>query len=145
MKRISRSRPSPAIIVAVVALVAALAGTAVAGPDASTSALNRAKVKNIAKKQANKAVNAALPVTGADLGVVTTRTQTQTVNSGQRASTTVNCLPGERVLSGGFITDVDVGVVVEHDRKQGEGWFVQVFNFSGTNQTFTAEANCLAP
>jgi hypothetical protein len=53
--------PSPAILVGVLALVAALAGTAVAGPDASTSALSKKKVKKIAKKQANKAIDAAAP------------------------------------------------------------------------------------
>jgi hypothetical protein len=42
------------MVVAVMALVAALAGTAVAGPDASTSALNKKKAKKIAKKQINK-------------------------------------------------------------------------------------------
>jgi hypothetical protein len=47
-------QPSPALIVAVLALVAALAGTAVAGPDASTSAISKKKVKSIATKQINK-------------------------------------------------------------------------------------------
>jgi len=40
--------------VAVVALVAAVAGTAVADPVASTSAINKKKVKKIATKQINK-------------------------------------------------------------------------------------------
>jgi hypothetical protein len=151
VKRITHSRPSPAIVVAVVALAAALAGTAVAGPEASTSdtaskALKKAKKANKNAKAAKAEVQAVFPITGADLGVVNTRTQTETVNAGQSASTTVNCLPGERVLSGGFITDVQNNdVVVEQDRKQGEGWFVQVINFSGANHTFTAEANCLTP
>jgi hypothetical protein len=47
-------KPSPAILVAVLALVAALAGTAVAGPDASTSAITKKKVASIATKQINK-------------------------------------------------------------------------------------------
>jgi hypothetical protein len=46
-------RPSPAIIVAIVALVAAVAGTAVAGPGADTS-VSKKKTKQIAKKQVNK-------------------------------------------------------------------------------------------
>jgi hypothetical protein len=48
--------PSPAILVAMLALVAALAGTALAGPDATPSALTKSKVKKIAKKQINKLV-----------------------------------------------------------------------------------------
>jgi hypothetical protein len=49
-----RSRPSPALLVAVVALAAALAGTAVADPTGSVSGINKRKVKRIAKKQINK-------------------------------------------------------------------------------------------
>jgi uncharacterized protein (DUF2141 family) len=45
--------PSPAIVVAVLALVAALAGTAVA-EQATTSALTKKKVKKIANKQIDK-------------------------------------------------------------------------------------------
>jgi hypothetical protein len=52
--RETRARPSPAIVVAVLALVAALAGTALAGTGAGTSAINKKKVKKIAKKQINK-------------------------------------------------------------------------------------------
>jgi hypothetical protein len=47
-------RPSPALIVAVIALVAALAGTAVAA-DPSTRKITKSKVKTIAVKQINKA------------------------------------------------------------------------------------------
>jgi hypothetical protein len=47
------TRPSPAIVVAVLALIAAVAGTAVAGPDATTSALTKSNVKKIAAKQVN--------------------------------------------------------------------------------------------
>jgi hypothetical protein len=47
------ARPSPAIVVAVLALVAAVAGTAVAGDGASTS-VSKKKTKQIAKKQVNK-------------------------------------------------------------------------------------------
>jgi hypothetical protein len=49
-----RRWPSPAIVVAVLALLAALVGTAVAGPGAGTSAITKAKVKKVAKKQINK-------------------------------------------------------------------------------------------
>ena len=57
MRRISRSRPSPAFVVAVIALTAAFAGTAIAGPDAITSAVTKSKVKQIAKKQGKKQAN----------------------------------------------------------------------------------------
>ena len=56
MKRIRGSHPSPAIIVAVAALIAALAGTAVA-EEATTSAkpVTKKKVKKIADKRIDKA------------------------------------------------------------------------------------------
>ena len=61
MPPIKRAKPSPALIVAVVALVAGLAGTAVGG--ATISALNqqeRKQVRNIAKKQAKKQAKKAV-------------------------------------------------------------------------------------
>jgi hypothetical protein len=60
VRRIARSRPSPAIVIAVLALVAALAGTAVAGPGAGTS-VSKKKTKQIAKKQANKEITVRAP------------------------------------------------------------------------------------
>jgi hypothetical protein len=59
MTLLGKKRPSPALIVAVLALVAALAGTAVAAdPIATDSAVTKKKVKKIAKKQAKKYFNA---------------------------------------------------------------------------------------
>ena len=56
-----RSRLSPAMIVAVVALSLALAGSAVAGTDAIDKAINKSKVKTIAKKQASKQIDEKAP------------------------------------------------------------------------------------
>jgi hypothetical protein len=56
-----RTRPSAAMILACVALSFALAGSAIAGTDALTRAVSKSKVKKIAKKQANKAIDAAEP------------------------------------------------------------------------------------
>jgi hypothetical protein len=65
MKRLRDSQPNPALAVAVLALVAAVAGTAVAAdPVATTAALNRAektKVKNIARAQAKQQINKLAP------------------------------------------------------------------------------------
>ena len=55
MSRIKRARPSPAILIAVAALVAALGGSAVA--EVATTSLSKGetkKVKKLAKKQAKK-------------------------------------------------------------------------------------------
>jgi hypothetical protein len=58
MSRISRARPSPAMVVACVALSFAVAGSAIAGTEAVTSAITKKKVKKIAKRQANKRLKA---------------------------------------------------------------------------------------
>lgn len=142
MSRISR--PSPAIIVAVVALVAALAGTAVAGPGASTSAVDKSDVKRIATKKADKAVQAAFPITSADLGLVNTRTQNVNVPNNQPGSTTATCQTGERVLSGGVRHNGNF-IYVTESYKQGEGWFAKFENYSGTAANVTVEAYCLEP
>ena len=58
MKVSVTKRPSPAIIVAVVALAFAMVGTAVAGTDGLSAKLTKSKVKSIAKKQADKELKA---------------------------------------------------------------------------------------
>lgn len=75
----SRTRPSPAMIIAALALVLAMAGTAIAGPDAITSAITGSKVKKIAKKQAKKQIKKAAPglsVAHADTADLATDAQT---------------------------------------------------------------------
>ena len=57
MSRTPRMRPSPAMVVAVVALSFALVGSAVAGTDALKRAITKSKVRTIAAKQANKVLN----------------------------------------------------------------------------------------
>jgi hypothetical protein len=49
-------RPSPAVVLAVLALVAAVSGTAIADQDVATKAVSVSKVKRIAKKQANRQI-----------------------------------------------------------------------------------------
>jgi hypothetical protein len=53
-RRVRDSRPSPGLLLAVLALVAALAGTAVAGPGASTSKITKKKVAAIADQEINR-------------------------------------------------------------------------------------------
>ena len=67
MRRLTTSRPSPALIVAVLALVLAVAGTAIAGPQAMISGLTKSTVKKIAKRQATRAVDGRFPVDGSEI------------------------------------------------------------------------------
>ena len=54
-------KPSPALVVGLIALVLALGGTAVAGPDAFSRAVSKSQVKKIAKKQANSQITKLAP------------------------------------------------------------------------------------
>jgi hypothetical protein len=152
MSRISR--PSPAILVAVIALVAALAGTAIAGPGASTSAkaVTKAKVKTIAKKQVNK----VLPLGAADigpaavlanqLGQINERSQTFTINAGQSVAQTVSCQTGEKVISGGgrWNTEPLADIAfTQYDYRVDNGWRAGGANGTGANQQYTVYAYCL--
>jgi hypothetical protein len=127
---LSSLRQSPAIVVAALALVAAVGGTAIAGPGASTSAITKQKVKKVAKKQAKKQVNKKFPVTTANiadgavtngklaagavtaskLGALTVRLSNAEIvpadgapgnGLSQARSTEVSCNAGETALGGG--------------------------------------------
>ena len=50
-----RSRPSPAVVLAALALVFAMVGSAVAGTDGLSNKITKSKVKSIANKQIDKA------------------------------------------------------------------------------------------
>ena len=117
MRHMIRRRPSPALVVVVAALIAALGGTAIAGPSASTSAVSKKKVKKIAKKQVNKkfpigeldideaAVTTqklrAGSVTGGKLGLVVVRRNDVPLPDGGNVGGNAGCQPGEKMIGGG--------------------------------------------
>ena len=80
MKLSVTKRPSPAIVVAVVALAFAMVGTAVAGTDGLSAKLTKSKVKKIAKKQADKELKAN--VSGSHVNLADNATNA--TNGGQR-------------------------------------------------------------
>jgi hypothetical protein len=163
MRRIANSRPSPAIVVAIVALVAGLAGTAVAGPGAETSAVTKKKVKKIANRQINKRLpwgTAAIAdnaittpkiaddaVTAPKLAAITTRSATFNVPDGGYGEGTVQCQSGERALSGGVRIDntaLATFTPIVESHKEGNGWYARVNNGSGTgDRVATVEVYCL--
>jgi hypothetical protein len=160
MSSLRRSRPSPAIVVAVVALVAALAGTAVAADPLATTSVSKKKTKKIAKKQANKAVDAfaaaTFPIGGAELATIEERTASETLaplaDPLNPETATANCQTGERVISGGWTTELEqVGTDARvalpfEDRRSDNGWQASAINLSSTlTNELTAHAYCLAP
>jgi hypothetical protein len=117
MTRLRRSRPSPALVVA-------LAGTVGADPVAQTS-ISKKKTKKIARNQANKAVDApaeaVFPIGGGELGEITERSQTFQVTAGTTTSQTVNCEANERVISGGSRWDASTPHLRYHAGRQARG------------------------
>ncbi|HZA88609.1 MAG TPA: hypothetical protein VE401_00110 [Solirubrobacterales bacterium] len=154
MTRLKRSRPSPALVVGVLALVAALAGTAVAADPVATTSVSKKKTKKIARNQAIKqidlAFDEAFPVGGDELGAIDEHLQTVQIASGTAGEATVTCDdPGERVITGGWKWDNFPGApvpgITEIDKREGEGWRAGGFNITGATQPFTVYAYCIEP
>ena len=152
MNTIKRSRPSPALVVAIVALVAAFAGTAIAAP--GDDGLTKSKVKKIAKKKANQQINKQLPwgetdlgpdsVTSEQLAQVNTRTQQTTVPPAGFAGTEIvaNCQASENLIGGG-VRAPSGDILMGEEHQQGEGWRAEVHNFGANPEAVQVEAYCL--
>ena len=144
MRRVRPSRPNPALVVAVIALVAALGGTAVAADPVANTAISKKKTKKIANKQAQKVVDQTLPIDSSELASIETRSVSQSVTNNY-VELTANCQTDEKVLSGGYKTDnaalASFNLFPFESFKQDEGWYVRAF-VSGTF-TLTVEAYCL--
>ena len=152
-------RPSPAIIVAVVALVAALSGTALAAPG-DDDGLTKKDVKKIAKKKSNKQIDKRVPwgerdlgpnsVTSEQLSAFVTHQTVATIAPGTSETIVANCapaasdpsLPGENLISGGVRTGPGT-TSIEQSHQQGEGWSAEVRNDGGAPVEVQVEANCL--
>ena len=146
MHRTKRGRPSPAIIVAVLALVAALGGTAVA--EQATTSVSKKKTKKIAKRVANKAVDNALPIGSGELGTIVERNDETTIPVNTNGTAEVDCNTDETVISGGWRdnappTGANLAVVYE-DHRTSNGWRASARAF-GTARTIRVFAYCLQP
>jgi hypothetical protein len=155
MARLKRSRPSPALVVGVLALVAALAGTAVAADPVATTSVSKKKTKKIAKKQAIKQIDLAFddafPVGGDELGAIDEHSQSTTITANTTGTAEATCDdPGERVISGGWrdnapATTTSLAVPYEdHRTANATGWRASAIAL-GTDRTITAFAYCIEP
>jgi hypothetical protein len=129
------------MVVAIVALIAALAGSAVAAQPVT---------KSKAKKIANTQINKHLPIASGDLGTINVRSASQSVTNNY-VELTADCQSDEKVISGG--TKIDNAALAtfspyqfESHRKteaagQNEGWYGRAY-VAGTF-TYTVEAYCL--
>jgi hypothetical protein len=142
MRRILSRRPSPAIILAIVALVAALAGTAVAGGGFVTK-----KKFNKFKSQTNTQISTLSTQTSAAVkGPI--RYVTQTVSVPDAPATpvqaTASCPAGTKVLGGGAQTSVNsTSAFIDETGPAGQtGWEGKFDNGTGAPYTGTVTAIC---
>ena len=138
MRRIKRAKPSPALLVAVVALVAALGGGAVAG--VAVTSLNKEdkkQVKKIAKKLDKKIEltpgpkgDQGPPGKNAAENIVV---RESAVSSGLR---TAICMAGERVVGGGAATSPPAALSINGPTETSgtpSGWSAQAYDNAPTN------------
>lgn len=120
-KLLSR-RPSASMVVAIVALIAALTGTAIAGGGFVTT------------KKFNKRLNAAIGTTlqGPVTYVSTTTSIPPTPVGAQGTTVTATCPPGLVPIGGGIRTFNDVTGSVNDSHPITNGWGGTVNNFSAS-------------
>jgi hypothetical protein len=135
-RRILKRRPSGAMMVAIVALVAALAGTAVAGGGFVT------------KKKFNKkitALNTSVSTkVGGPLNYVSVTANIPVNNQAGSAGTDVAaaCPPGSAPTGGGIKLSNDVVEFVNDSHPTAAGWAGTVFNAGTVTHQATVTAIC---
>ena len=168
MSRIKRARPSPALVISIVAMFAALGGGAFAATaTTSKQAINKkgnlnknvVKKKNIAKNavvtskiKEGKVTGSKLSdesVNASKLGLITEVTSAPTTVSDTPpgiGSATATCPEGTKVIGGGFNTNTvglptNAGVAIEN-RRTDNGWRAGIFA-QGAPVELTVSAYCL--
>ncbi len=123
--------PSPALVVALVALFVALSGTAVAATIVAHARLADNATKLQGKSAAQVAQLAPAPATLA--GYLTVKNVSWSLSGGQESDFTATCDPGQKAIAGGY--DGAQGNALSADTRpvpDGSGWKVYLFNLSST-------------
>lgn len=154
------SKPSPALIVAILALFVALGGTAgavvtakvvplakralVADNAKKVGGLTAAQVATAGAKVAVTAVAQALP--GAATGLISTQTASFSLAPGAEQAVTASCGAGSKALGGGFSNPTSALVLSAGSTptSDGTGWTEDLINVdSSTAASGTVVATCL--
>ena len=119
--RRTRNHLSPGLVIALVALLVALGGTAIAGV--------KLKANSVGAKQ---------------LKTVVVKTAGGSVAPGTRGDFTANCNASQQILGGGVDIDSNTTAIqLEESHPQGNGWQGVVFSTSGAAHQITVQALCL--
>jgi hypothetical protein len=116
-----------------------LAPNAVGSEEIAENAVSSSKVADHSITGADLAPES---VRANELGTITQRNITATIKANSNGGVSVNCEPGEQIISGGGQPSV-FGVEMTSTRPQGNGWLYQAKNTTATDQTITAFALCL--
>lgn len=133
--------PSPALVIALIALFVSLAGTAVAQAPAVKRALFAENARKLRGKTLKQVV--AMPGPTRSVGdLVYVRTADRVLQRGQETDVTVSCGPGGKALSGGYFSDD--GVAVRDTRASTDSaWTFRVVNLGEATADVTLQAICL--
>jgi hypothetical protein len=161
MSRIKRAKPSPALLISLIALFVALGSGAYAASKVGTKDIKNGAVtgKKLAKNsvKSSKTKDGGLKgrdlkdgaITATKLGEIVEVSDSTTVDTLGLASISVPCPTGTRVLSGGFDTNsnpANQGLAAE-SRRVGNGWEVTAFGNAAdgllVGNTVTVYAYCL--
>ncbi len=133
--------PSPATVIATIALFVALSGTAVAAgivPKARY-ALNAGKLQGQTAAQV-----AAIPSPASSAAsLVSTKTTSFSINAQDATVVTVTCDSGQKAISGGYTTSQAVLQGSTAPSGDGSSWQSVLINIGNTTASGTAYAVCL--
>jgi hypothetical protein len=126
-----------------------IAENAVSSPEVAPDSLtagdlgaNSVTSSEIADHSVTSADLAPESVRANELGTITQRNISATIQAGKTGSVSATCEPGEQIISGGGQPSV-FGVEMTTTRPSGNGWLYQAKNNTATDQTITAFALCL--
>lgn len=150
-------RPSPALLVAMIALFVALGGTAGAVVTAAVPLAKRALVADNSKKlngfNANQIASAAVRVSlqesppgprpaSSVASLLTTKTATASLPAEGESEFTVSCDAGQKVAGGGFSSDGSVFNLDSYPSADNT-WRLYLVNAGSTPASITLYATCL--
>jgi hypothetical protein len=141
-KRMFKLRlPSPAIVIACVALLVSLSGTAVAASPVVKRALFANNAGKLQGKSAADVAGLPGPASTA-MGLLTTKTAADSIPSRSGREFTIGCDAGKKVVSGGFSS---TGAVLAWDSRPTSEttWGIFLGNESSSQQTVSLYAVCL--
>ncbi len=133
--------PSPAAVLAAIALFVALSGTAVAAGIVAKAkfALNAGKLQGQTAAQV-----AALPgPASAAVDLVATRSTSISIPANAARVLTIACQAGEKALSGGYTTNGVVLSASTAPSSDGASWQMALVNIGDSTATGTAYAVCV--